>query len=110
MEVDKTKEGLDGEVAGIAGPGGQKATDVGGTTTTLPDGTKIDVYPGRKSKDFAKPRFKVTQSGRDRAYVGGTLTGKKAKSEAEAEPEDETENNNDQNENDGSDSEDSDPI
>ncbi|MER8409373.1 hypothetical protein NKH16_32840 [Mesorhizobium sp. M1307] len=58
----------------------QNPTNVGGTTTTLPDGTKVDTYPERRTT--GKPGFAITKPGQKKAEIKGSFVdGTKEKTE-----------------------------
>ena len=62
----------------------------GGTTTTLPDGTKIDTYEGRTST--GKPGFAVTKSGEKKSSIKGSFL-EDEESEATSNPSKNTDKN-----------------
>jgi hypothetical protein len=71
FELPGTREDLEEGLRGIEGAK-QRPTANGGTTTVLPDGTKVDTYPGRKSSGFDKPGWQVTKPGASRPRIKGT--------------------------------------
>ncbi|MEX3010524.1 RHS repeat-associated core domain-containing protein [Hoeflea sp. TYP-13] len=69
FDVEGTTKGFEEALAGI--PGAKQHGTDGGTTTTLPDGTKVDIYKGRTSTK--RPGFAVTKPGAKKARIKGSI-------------------------------------
>ncbi|TSE09302.1 RHS repeat protein [Mesorhizobium intechi] len=72
-EVPGTPGAYEGKLKGIPGAE-QSPTAVGGTTTTLPDGTKVDTYPGRTST--GKPGWSITKPNQKKPDIKGSFDDK----------------------------------
>ncbi len=84
-----TLDGINDALGGI--PGAKQDPKPGGVTvTTLPDGTQVTTYPGRKSSNFGKPGFNITKPGqKDKRGIKGTITAPE-KDDIEAKSDDKT--------------------
>ncbi|TPK69289.1 hypothetical protein FJ546_01400 [Mesorhizobium sp. B2-4-19] len=72
---------FESKLKGIPGAN-QDVTNVG-TTTTLPDGTKVDTYPGRTST--GKPGWAITKPGQKKAEIKGSFVDRTKDSQKDAE-------------------------
>lgn len=74
FQAPTTPDAVNGQLGQV--PGSTQQTKDGVTVTTLPDGTKVTTYPGRKSNNHTKPGWSITKPGSKKASIKGDFTGK----------------------------------